>query len=166
VSEKEIVRARDLFTEFGEGLTGDRTLTALLDRYEAAIGRTKKWMRDREVVAACSACAGERPGSCCFQGVEEWYDAVMLLVNLLLGVELDGPPELPDHCRFVGENGCRLSARHAFCVNYLCPSLQSALGPASVKAFARVAGEELSCGWETERFLRSWFQRRGVGSAW
>ncbi len=80
-------------------------------------------MQHSEIVNTCSACAQDKAGSCCMQDVEEWYDPILLLINLLMGAKLPNFREIPGHCLFVGRNGCKLVAGYSFCVNYLCPRL-------------------------------------------
>ncbi len=104
----------------GEFLHGDRQIADLLERLRVAIRRSHKAMLDAEVVGRCAQCELEEGGSCCGDGLENRYDGVMLLINLLLGAEL--PHEETDgrSCFFLGANGCRLRARDVICVNYLC----------------------------------------------
>jgi hypothetical protein len=69
--------------------------------------------------------------------------------------------EVPDGCFFVGEKGCRLLARHAFCVNYFCPALNEHLDPAKTRKLLSISGNELLCGWELEKALRRLLGRCG-----
>jgi hypothetical protein len=108
-------------------------------------------MAEEGVLKACSQCAQGPSGSCCFEGVEEWYDPVLLLSNLLLDVPLPSHREIPEACFFVGQGGCKLSGRHAFCVNFLCPKLSTGLKNGKL---LRTTGEELFCGWELEKEIR------------
>jgi hypothetical protein len=91
--------------------------------------------------------------------VEEWYDPVLLLVNLLLGVQIPLSREVEDGCLFVGSGGCELAAKHSFCLNYLCPDLKAGLDADAEKRLLSVIGEELLQGWELELGIRSWLQR-------
>lgn len=152
--EKEIEKARRLHA----GMKGHPSLLEEivegLETYRNAASLTFEQMDRAGVIRACSACAAGSGGSCCFQGVEEWYDDILLLINLLLGVVLPETREVPDGCFFVGQKGCRLLARHAFCVNYLCPALNEVLDPAERTKLFSISGNELLCGWELEKNLR------------
>ncbi len=156
--EKEIDRAKWLYAHYGEVLTEQDGLGALFDRYRNAIGKTQEVMKHLRVVETCSACAREGSGSCCFQGVEEWYDQVLLLINLLLGGQIPELREVPGGCLFVGSSGCKLIARHSFCVNYLCPTLKESIKTPPIERLLSVSGEELFHGWELERAVRQWLQ--------
>jgi hypothetical protein len=130
----------------------------LVEPYREAIYKTRRMMEECRMGARCAVCA-DQVGSCCFEEVSGWYDPVLLLMNLLLGVPLPEERLLKGHCFFVGERGCRLLARHSFCVNYLCPDLKSSLGPSLCSRFSSVAGEEIRSGWELEKFIRLWIGR-------
>jgi len=106
------------------------------------------------IVESCTGCASKKKGSCCFQGVEEWYDHILLLINLLMGAELPRDREAPGHCLFVGEKGCKLIARYSFCINYLCPDLKKSLGKPYTEEIMSIVGEELVVGLEVEQAVR------------
>ncbi len=147
--------ANALYRRYGYALRADKKLAHLLHVYAERIGETFHCMQQAEVVAACSACAQET-GSCCFQEVETWYDPVLLLCNLLLGVALPDRHDIAGQCLFLGRSGCKLHARYAFCINYLCPRLRADLRDSEVQRFLAVAGREISAGWELECALRKW----------
>lgn len=157
--EEEIDRAKRLYAHYGEALTKQNGLGALFDRYRNAIRKTQEVMSQLRVVEICSACACERSGSCCFQGVEEWYDHVLLLMNLVLGRQMPEFREVPGGCLFVGSRGCKLIARHSFCVNYLCPTLKDLIKTPHMGTLLSVSGDELFHGWELERTVRKWLQK-------
>ena len=157
--EKEIDRAKWLYSHYGEVLTEQDGLGALFDRYRHAIGKTQEVMKHLRVVETCSVCACKESGSCCFQGVEEWYDQVLLLINLVLGGQIPELREVPGGCLFVGSRGCKLIARHSFCVNYLCPTLKESIKTLPMERLLTVSGEELYQGWELEKSIRDWLQR-------
>jgi len=156
--EEEINRAKRLYARYGEALTNQDALVALLEMYRNAIGNTQEIMKQLCVVEACSLCACEGSGSCCFQGVEEWYEHVLLFINLVLGRQIPEFREVPGGCLFVGSGGCKLIARHSFCVNYLCPNLKDSIKTRPMKMFLAVSGDELFIGWELERAVRQWLR--------
>lgn len=161
VIEAEIREALRLQERFGEALFHADEIRGLLENYREAIARTSGLMHRNGVVEGCTVCAAQPKGSCCFSGIEDGFDEVLLLINLLLGKELPDAPDLPESCYFVGKYGCKLAAKSYFCLHYLCPGLQEALGPAGCRELLRVVGEELSAGWELEQAVRRWFGRHG-----
>jgi hypothetical protein len=157
--EEEIDRAKWLYAQYGEALTKQDGLGALFNMYRNAIRKTQEVMKQLRVVRTCSACASEGSGSCCFQGVEEWYDHILLLINLVLGRQIPELREVPGGCLFVGSKGCKLIARHSFCVNYLCPSLKDSTRSPSMERLLAVSGDELFQGWGLEKSIRDWLQK-------
>jgi hypothetical protein len=147
-------RANDLFERHGCVLREDRTVSSLLDVFCRAIENTGKAMIKAGVAASCTACAAKGPGSCCFPEIEENYDEIMLLINMLLGCRLPETHEVSNSCFFVGAKGCKLKAKYYFCIHYFCPQLQESLGSAGIEALLKVIGKELSAGWELERAIR------------
>jgi hypothetical protein len=148
---QEIDKAKAFYEAYGSALLDDKHVQELLENYRKAIARTYEAMAEEGVLKACSLCAQGPSGSCCFEGVEDWYDPVLLLVNLLLYVPLPSQREIPKACFFVGQDGCKLGGRYAFCVNFLCPKLT--MGMKNGKLLC-ATGEELLCGWELEKEIR------------
>ena len=158
--EEEIHRAKWLYAQYGEALTDQEGLGRLFYRYGNAIRETQEVMKQLRLVETCSACACGESGSCCFQGVEEWYDQVLLLINLVLGGQIPEFREVPGGCLFVGSKGCKLIARHSFCVNYLCPTLRDSISTTCMERLLSVSGDELFQGWELEKSIREWLQHQ------
>jgi hypothetical protein len=79
-------------------------------------------------------------------GVENRYDRIQLLINLLLGVSLPDRYTYLDSCYFLKADGCCLAARHVLCVIYLCAKLKQALSQEDLNALQTVIGEELDTG--------------------
>ena len=149
--EQEIDKAKAFYNVYGSALRKDERVQGLLENYRKAIARTYDTMSEEGVLRTCAQCAQGPSGSCCFEGVEDWYDPVLLLINLLLDVPLPSQREIPRACFFVGQGGCKLRSRYAFCVNFLCPKLSA--GTKNGKLL-RTTGEELLCGWELEKEIR------------
>jgi len=151
-----IHKAEALYRRYGDVLSEDGTVIELLSEYQNNIAATNRLMHTGDIVKTCSMCATEKPGSCCMQDVEGWYDPVLLLINLLMGVEFPAYRELSGHCIFVGNRGCKLIARYPFCVSYLCPRLKDLLGPTQTQRLITVAGKELFSGWKAESYIHNW----------
>jgi len=152
---QEVNKATVLYNAYGSVLLADQTVQGLLENYRKAIALTHEAMAEEGVLKACAQCAQGPSGSCCFEGVEDWYDSVLLLINLLLDVPMPSQREIPEACFFVGRKGCKLSGRYAFCVNFLCPKLSEATKSGKLR---RSTGEELLCGWELEKEIRRWIE--------
>lgn len=153
--ETQIREARRILSASGSILREDREIGLLLSQYRNACEKTRLTMEQEGISIACGVCDQTSRGGCCYQGVEEWYDWALLAVNILLGSDIPTVPEISGACLFVGARGCRLVARHAFCVSFFCPDLTSRLNGEPRNRFNRAAGEELLCGFRLERLIRT-----------
>jgi hypothetical protein len=154
--EEKIALAGYLWKEHGRGLTADSEIDRLLGLYRKEILRSYELMERLDVVTECAMCATQVPGGgCCGAGIENWYDEFVLLLNLLLGRKIPTERLGQKDCLFLGHTGCRLFARHHFCVNYLCSRITDLLGPAELSDLRAQSGKELFLCWELERILRT-----------
>ena len=151
---RDLLAARCLYRLFALPLGREASLDELLDRYCQAIAQTGKTMHSLGVAAACEHCALKAGGSCCFPGVENKYDKVLLLINFLLGYPPPETAEIKGKCLFVGKQGCKLLARHYYCQRFLCDDLKAELGEAAVQHLTETVAQELAIGWEVEQTLR------------
>jgi hypothetical protein len=156
---RDLLAARRLFRLFALPLGHEASLDELLDRYGQAIALTGKTMHYLGVGAACEHCALKAGGSCCFPGVENKYDKVLLLINFLLGYPPPERVEIKGKCLFVGKQGCKLLARHYYCQRFLCEDLKVELGEEAVQHLNDIVARELAVGWEVEQALRRWLKK-------
>jgi hypothetical protein len=129
---------------YGARLREDDVVDRLLAELRAFVAASRESMIAAGVVEACRACEEEEGGSCCGCGMEDHYDGVMLLINLLLGVAIEPEPRDPQSCPFLGAAGCRLAARDHVCVNYLCVKVSGCISPSALAEMRRCQGRELN----------------------
>ncbi len=141
-----------IFQSQGKRLLAIPEIGGLLTCYDSAIEATQRAMGEAGMGLSCGRCSKDT-GSCCFQEVETWYDHRLLLINLLLSGDLPRSREVEGECLFLGERGCRLRARYAFCLNYFCPMLKARFGLDLLKTLLAAVGRELAAGWELEQAL-------------
>jgi hypothetical protein len=139
----KIEQARNLLEACGTSLIEDPRIHALLSKLRDCIENTNQSMLTLGVVAECKNCEEKEGGSCCGSGIENKYEAVLLLINLLLGDSLENEAPSGSSCYFLGKKGCTLTARHVLCVNYICQKLQKKLTREQLIALQTCAGEEL-----------------------
>jgi len=154
--QKKIEQAHKLLETCGGLLVEDPSISALLQKLRDCIDNTNQSMLTLGVVAECKNCEEKEGGSCCGSGIENKYDAVLLLINLLLGGSLQNHEPLGNSCFFLGKKGCKLTARHVLCVNYICDKLQKKLTREELIALQTCAGEELN----TQFFLHEAIKKR------
>ena len=143
----QIEQAYRIFRSQGKRLLATPAIGELLLNYDSAIEATQRTMGEAGMGLSCGRCSKDT-GSCCFQEVETWYDHRLLLINLLLSGDLPRSRQIRGECLFLGEQGCRLRARYAFCLNYFCPMLKARFGPDLLRTLLAAVGRELAAGWE------------------
>ena len=141
--QEKIEQAHDLYSVWGDLLRQDHLISTLIHKLQRFLENTRKKMLALQVVSECKSCEEEEGGSCCGCGIENKYDAVLLLINLLLRGSLENTAPVGNSCYFLGKNGCTLTARHVLCVNYICDKLQKKLTRKELLALQTCAGEEL-----------------------
>ena len=141
--QEKIEQAQDLFETCGDSLRQNPSIGTLLNKLQECIENTKDTMLKLGVVAECKHCEEQEGGSCCGTGIENKYDVELLLVNLLLEGSLRDQQFSQNSCYFLGEKGCKLTARHVLCVNYVCEKLQKKLTREELIELQTCVGEEL-----------------------
>ena len=141
--QKKIEHARHLFEVYGNSVKQDPSIRALLRKIRSCVENTNQSMLTLGVVAECKNCEEKEGGSCCGAGIENKYNVILLLINLLLDGSLQNHEPRDNSCFFLGKNGCRLIVRHVLCVNYICDKLQNKLAREDLIALQSCAGEEL-----------------------
>lgn len=141
--EQKIAQAHKRLEVCGSSLKEDPSIQALLRKLRNCIENTNQSMFTLGVVAECKNCEEKEGGSCCGVGIENKYDIVLLLINLLLGCAVENHEPVGNSCYFLGKNGCKLTARHVLCVNYICDKLRKKLTREELLALQTCAGEEL-----------------------
>ncbi len=154
--EKKLQWAQHIYDSFSSRLLKDKTVCSLLENYKKSIEESWQAMRDTGVVKECTRCALEDGGSCCGSGIENKFDVVNLLINLLMGIKLPSSPWDPTGCWFLGENGCQIMARHVICVNFMCKRLYEALTPEKIKRVQAAMEKETENAFILEEYLKLW----------
>ncbi len=143
--------ARGLYLRFGRDLGEDSRFASLFYRYRESIKTSRQVMDQCGLGHMCAHCATEIPGGgCCGEGIDDWYDELLLLFNLLMEIDLPRERLREEECLFLGPKGCLLSARHHFCVNYLCHRIRGSLFPGLLTRLEAQSGKELFLCWQLE----------------
>jgi hypothetical protein len=143
--EEKIAWAERCYKEKGGFFLRDERIVNLLDRLKGAVRASRTAMAVIGVAGECRTCEEREGGSCCGAGLENKYDATLLLINLLLGIQLPKQRSDPPSCLFLGPEGCLLIARHVICVNYLCNKIENRINPSKIAMLREKEGVELEC---------------------
>lgn len=136
--------ATDLYFRYKDRLLQNTRIQHLLAQLDQDLELSRQTMIDLGIVSACTSCDAASPvGSCCSTGLENKFDAALLLINLLLGIQLPQKTSRPDSCHFLGPMGCLLKARDMICIDYLCPELEKSLGTLGLMRIQTVSGYEI-----------------------
>lgn len=160
---ERIRTARALFSRWGPVWRADGWIQGLVESLRGAIQASRQAMEAARIFDLCRQCEEEEGGSCCGAGIENRYDPVLLAVNLLLGSPLPEEPAVAGGCFFLGDRGCRLSARHVLCVNYLCLKIQERLPLRTLIRVQEVTGREMEALFLLEDALKRRVRSGGGG---
>ena len=141
--QEKIDHAHKLHKSWGKRLGSEPKIAELCAAIEKRSTETRQVMNDLGVVAICRDCEENHGGSCCGAGIENKYNDVLLLVNLLLGATLPQSRQKERSCYFLGDQGCLLKARHALCINYLCFRVEKKLSRDDLIHLQHVGGDEI-----------------------
>lgn len=141
--EEKIAWARACYSEIKGSIRRDKEISGLLNRLERAITASRREMAGTGIVEICRKCEEIEGGSCCGAGIENRYDAKLLLINLLINATLPVNRLDPESCFFLGKSGCLLKARHVICVNYVCGKITDCIDPSNLAPLRQKEGEEL-----------------------
>jgi hypothetical protein len=128
---------------YGARLREDELVERLLAELRSQVVASRESMVAAGLVEKCRICEEEEGGSCCGRGMEDHYDGVLLLINLMLGAGIEAEWRDEETCLFLGSAGCRLPARDHICVNYLCMKLGDRIAPPAVAEMRKRQGCEL-----------------------
>ena len=159
--EYKIALAYQLQTNFGHDLLQDKETRGQLLQLDQNIEATWNEMVSNGVVRECSDCA-VKEGSCCGAGMENSYDEVLLLINLLIGRTLPSQAYDTTSCYLLGENGCLLRAREVICVNYLCQRISRSIQKEKLIHLQKIAGEELNTLFMLEEDIKKGLKGRSL----
>lgn len=153
---EKIAWAERTLSLFAAGLMSDGWISSGIARYRKAIEGTSRSMRETGVSRECMVCAVHEGGSCCGHGIEDRFDGVLLLINLLLGAKLPLKRLDPFWCWFLGEGGCTIPARHVICINYLCRRIHERIQPGLLRSLEGRIAEEADAGFDLEERIKKW----------
>jgi hypothetical protein len=160
IIDYKIELAYQLQANFGHDLLQDNEIRSRLLHLDQNIEATWKEMVSIGIVRECRDCA-IKEGSCCGSGMENSYDEVLLLINLLLGRTLPSQAYDTTSCYFLGENGCLLRAREVICVNYLCQRISRSIQKEKLIHLQKIAGDELNSLFMLEQHIKKKIKRQG-----
>jgi hypothetical protein len=159
--EDKIVMARDMYDSWSDQLKREPHILELMEKLERCLENSRKAMLELGIVETCKHCDEEEGGSCCGAGLENKFDTVLLLMNLLLGVSLPEKHRRPESCYLLTDKGCTLKVRLVLCVDFLCPKILNTMSHRDLIRLQQVSGDELTTGFMLYDALKRFMRRAG-----
>ncbi|MBW1980466.1 MAG: hypothetical protein JRJ12_04545 [Deltaproteobacteria bacterium] len=157
--QQKVQRARLLCQVWSKRLLQENSIRTLLETLQQNLHASRQTMRQVGLVEICKRCEELEGGSCCGKGIENRYNEILLLINLLLGCQLSDEQHRADSCFFLGPRGCTLLARHVLCVNYLCQAARQELSAQALHSLQHSAGVELETTFLLHEKIKEYIRR-------
>lgn len=117
---RKLACARSIYEKTGATLLDMPGMREKLSHITLLASRLQEQMAAMGMFSLCTACGEKNGGGCCSAFMANETDAVQLLLNLLLGIEIK--PQRDDllECCYLGSRGCIFRVKPIFCLNYNC----------------------------------------------
>lgn len=125
-AKEKLETSRKVMAEHGPRLLTQQEVADRLARLRLHASALDTQMREMDMARRCSACAALATGGCCSGYMAANTDAILLLINQLLGIEVRVQHENDSDCCFLGSTGCTLLIKPIFCLNYNCSHIREA----------------------------------------
>ena len=145
--------ARKLYTRHAVNLAASPLLREELELLRHHALALAGHMQSMELGRLCTHCATQDNGGCCSAYMADNTDALLLLINLLLGIQVRCRDNEDESCCFLGEQGCLFLVKPIFCLNYNCKNILDSAEVASLENLYRLAATVLSQQTKVESLL-------------
>ena len=144
--------ARQLFQEQGARLLQQQDILDALTKLQQGEAELNRHMQAMNMGRRCSACAAGTNGGCCSSFMAGNTDAILLLINLLLGRAIKQHNN-GDECCYLGPQGCIFIIKPIFCLNYNCGHIKEAATKKEMRALEMLSGALLGKQTELEAVI-------------
>ncbi len=145
--------AREVFEKIGDELARSAEIKEKLANLIALSESLYGQMASMNMFSLCVTCGRKKGGGCCSAYMANETDAVLLLINLLLGVEVRSRRDDDFECCYLGDKGCTLKIKPMFCLNYNCQAILTGNSPEVLVALEKAASAVLRGQYELEQLL-------------
>ncbi len=135
--------ANNLYDQFYDQLTTDDSLNRALEKLQFLEKELSAHMTAMNMGAQCVQCASKEGGGCCSLYMAGETDAVQMLMNLLIGIEVRRVRDDGFECCFLGPAGCLFAFKPMFCLNYNCTHIKEKSGSAMLQKLEQLSGNLL-----------------------
>ncbi len=145
--------ANKAYKQFGTELAGQPEIKEKLSNLSTLSENLYQQMTSMIMFSLCTECAQKKEGGCCSIYMANETDSVLLLINLLLGVEVKPHRDDSFECCYLGEKGCSLKVKPMFCLNYNCNLIISGNKPKVLQNLETAASAVLREQYALEQIL-------------
>jgi hypothetical protein len=157
---QKLACARTLYERAGEELLARPDLRRMLRELTVLSAALQLRMGEMSMFSLCRSCAARPGGGCCSAYMANETDALLLLLNMLLGVEVAAQREDTVECCFLGQEGCILTVKPIFCLNYNCSHILTGNGAEVLQDLEKAASAVLLAQTAVEKMLLERLLRR------
>lgn len=119
VSKKQEA-AHILFRQYGSLLQEHHAIQQKLYELLGLSRLLSSQMASMDMNTLCVDCGSKPGGGCCSSFMAGETDGILLLINLILGVDVKAQRDDDIECCYLGKEGCILKVKPVFCLNYNC----------------------------------------------
>ena len=145
--------ARQLYEQTGRELLALPNMRQRLHDLTLLSRALQLQMGSMSMFSLCGACAEKPGGGCCSAYMANETDALLLLLNMLLGVEVTSQRDDAVECCFLGQEGCILTVKPIFCLNYNCSHILTGNETLVLKNLEKAASAVLLAQTAVEKML-------------
>lgn len=159
----KLKRAEQLAEAYGQTVLQQKNILDQLQMVQDEVEALDAHMKAMNMGKTCSHCAATPKGGCCsvYMGNEN-NDALLLLMNILVGVEVGLVCDNGVECCFLGEQGCILLFKPIFCLNYLCGRIREESKGEDIALLEQKGGALLTAQSHLEQLLIRFLQIQSV----
>ncbi|MEK6201891.1 MAG: hypothetical protein N2A40_05670 [Desulfobulbaceae bacterium] len=139
----KLATARDLYGRYGKVLALRPDIMAQLTAMELSERALQAQMGGMGMGVTCTRCAVRAGGGCCSRFMAGENDVLQLVMNMLAGVQVAIQQEGMGECCFLGGQGCILTLKSMFCLNYTCGHIKDKEDGASLHLLEQRTGDLL-----------------------
>jgi len=145
---------------YGMELKKDARLGSQLEQLRKLAMAMKAQMAGMEMFQLCCQCGTRPGGGCCSLYMANETDAIQLLINLLLGMDVTFQRDDAFECYFLGEQGCSLLCKPFFCLNYNCRQIMERARQQELMALKKATGALLQAQYGAEMMILEWLKQK------
>lgn len=152
-------KAKQFAEAYGSKLLQREEILAQLKRVKDKVVSLDTHMTAMNMGKTCIRCAATSKGGCCsvYMGNEN-NDALLLLMNVLAGVDVTLVCDNGVECCFLSIAGCTLLFKPIFCLNYICSRIQKESNTEELGKLEQKTGAVLTAQSDLEQLLIRFLQ--------